>query len=314
MTVASPSSTPWLSGFIADLPTPFDDDDRIDWRSFELLCEQQIRSGARAILVAETMGEAATLSPAEHDALVHAAVTISGGRAAVVAGAGSNSTSQAIDLTQRAEANGADAVMSVVPYYNRPTQDGIVAHFRAIASSTALPIVLHDAPDRTARELSDETMRRLADIPRLAGTRDATGDIARLLRLRSVLPPYFHFMSGDDCSADAYVAAGGDGCFSVVSNLAPELCRSIYQCAKQGDLTRRRVLSCLEPLIAAVSRDHTPASLKYALGLVGLGLPNVRLPLVELNRTEKVALAKAVANFFLPKQDDDLERQDFVAL
>jgi 4-hydroxy-tetrahydrodipicolinate synthase len=163
MTTGTRYSTPWLTGFIADLPTPFDRNDEIDWASFEMLCEHQIKSGATAIVVGETMGEASTLSPAEHDAIIRAAVNISRSRIAVIAGAGSNSTSQAISLTMRAEANGADAIMSVVPYYNKPMQAGIVAHFQAIAVSTTLPIILHDAPGRTARELSDETMQRLTE-------------------------------------------------------------------------------------------------------------------------------------------------------
>lgn len=297
MTRTIASSTPWLSGFIADLPTPFDDNNRIDWVSFELMCEQQIRSGASAILVAETMGEAPSLRPAEHDALVGAAVAIACGRAAVIAGAGSNSTNQAIDLTRRAEANGADAVMSVVPYYNKPMQDGIVAHFRAIASSTALPIVLHDAPDRTARELSDETMRRLAELPHFAGVKDATGDIARLVRLRSMLPPDFHLLSGIEATADAYLTAGGDGCISVLSNIAPASCQSIYQYSRQGKVQSARTLTAgLAALGAAVAYDQTPASLKYALCLLGLASPSVRLPLVELDPAARTTVAKAIAD------------------
>ncbi|MGO3930514.1 4-hydroxy-tetrahydrodipicolinate synthase [Rhodopseudomonas pseudopalustris] len=309
------SSTPWLTGFIADLPTPFDANDRIDWGSFEMLCEQQIRSGARAVLVAETMGEASTLTLTEHDALIGAAVAISCGRVAVIAGAGSNSTSQAIDLTRRAEANGADAVMSVVPYYNKPMQSGIVAHFSAIAQATALPIVLHDAPGRTARELSDETMQRLADIPRFAGAKDATGDIARLVRLRSKLPPDFHLLTGDDSTAGAYLAAGGDGCVSILSNIAPDLCRSIYQYCRQADLVSSRTLAAhLAPLGQAVLPDATPAALKYALCLLGLAAPWVRLPLVELDQSAKMAVAKAVAGVFLSYRGYGGEHRDLIAV
>jgi 4-hydroxy-tetrahydrodipicolinate synthase len=153
----------WLGGFIADLPTPFDDDDRIDWQAFEMLCEHQIRSGATAIVVGETMGEASTLSREEHEEIISAAANIARGRIAVIAGAGSNSTSQAMELTMEAEAAGADAVLSVVPYYNNPMQAGILAHFRAIAGSTSLPIILHDVPARTIREMSDETIVQLSD-------------------------------------------------------------------------------------------------------------------------------------------------------
>ena len=154
-----------FSGFIADLPTPFDRDNGIDWPAFKMLCEHQVRSGATAIVVGETMGEASTLSPKEHGEIVSAAVRIARGRIAVIAGAGSNSTSQAIELTRDAEAAGVDAILSVVPYYNKPTQSGMYAHFRAIAESTGLPIVLYDVPSRTVCGLADDTIARLAELP-----------------------------------------------------------------------------------------------------------------------------------------------------
>src|SRR4030088_1802389 len=183
MTVlAKPSA--WLAGYIPDLPTPFDENDRIDLTAFARLCERQIEAGVSAIVVCETAGEASTLTPAEQDTIVRAAVGIARGRVRVIAGAGSNSTSQAIELTRRAEAAGAGAILSGVPYYNKPMQAGIHAHFRAIAISTALPIILHDVPSRTMRELSDDTLGRLADSRHFIGLRDGTGNIARPLRLR----------------------------------------------------------------------------------------------------------------------------------
>src|SRR6202043_81369 len=187
----------WLAGYIPDLPTPFDEADRLDLAAFARLCERQIEAGVSAIVVGETAGEAATLTPAEHDTIVRTAVEIARGRVRVIAGAGSNSTSQAIELTRRAEAAGADAVLSVVPYYNKPMQAGIYAHFRAIANSTTLPIILHDIPSRTLRELSDDTLARLAQSKQFIGLRDGTGDITRPMRLRSRLPPGFRLLSGD---------------------------------------------------------------------------------------------------------------------
>src|SRR5665811_1502921 len=184
-------------------------------------CSAGLSVEASPIVVGETMGEASTLSPAEHDAIIRAAVNISRSRIAVIAGAGSNSTSQAISLTMRAEANGADAIMSVVPYYNKPMQAGIVAHFRAIAASTTLPIILHDAPARTARELSDETVQQLAGSAQFAGAMDASGNVARLLRLKALLPPDFRLLTGEDSTASAYLLCGGDGCISVESNVTP---------------------------------------------------------------------------------------------
>src|SRR5712672_3358923 len=169
----------WLSGYIPDLPTPFDESDNLDLAAFAKLCERQIEAGVSAIVVGETAGEASTLTPAEHDAIVRAAVEIARGRVRLIAGAGSNSTAQATELTRRAEAAGADAVLSVVPYYNKPMQAGIHSHFLAIADQTALPFILHDIPSRTIRELSDDTLVRLSQSRQFIGLRDGTGDIAR---------------------------------------------------------------------------------------------------------------------------------------
>src|SRR6202165_5305178 len=158
--VANPAT--WLAGYIPDLPTPFDEGDGLDLTAFAKLCERQVEAGVAAIVVGETAGEASTLTPVEHDTIVRAAVGIARARLRVIAGAGSNSTSQAIELTRRAEAAGADAVLSVVPYYNRPMQAGIDAHFRAIADRTTLPLILHDIPSRTIRALADATLARVA--------------------------------------------------------------------------------------------------------------------------------------------------------
>src|SRR4030081_3253524 len=220
-----------LAGYIPDLPTPFDENERLDLAAFAKLCERQIKSGVSAIVVGETAGEASTLTPVEHDTIVHAAVEIARGRVRVIAGAGSNSTSQAIELARRAEAAGADACLSVVPYYNRPMQAGIHAHFQATADSTALPIILHDIPFRTVRELSDDTLVRLAQSRQFIGLRDGTGDISRPMRLRSRLPSGFRLLSGDDATALAFVANGGDGCISMVSNVAPDCVRPFSRTA-----------------------------------------------------------------------------------
>src|ERR1700738_797705 len=232
----------WLPGYIPDLPTPFDESDRIDLAAFAKLCERQIEAGVSAIVVGETAGEASTLTPAEHDTIIRAAVGIARGRTRVIAGAGSNSTSQAIELTRRAEAAGADAVLSVVPYYNKPMQAGIHAHFRGVANATALPIILHDIPSRTIRELSDDTLARLAQSSQFIGLRDGTGDLARPMRLRSLLPPGFQLLSGDDATALAFVASGGNGCISIISNVAPELCRVIFSSCREGRLQSARYL------------------------------------------------------------------------
>jgi len=217
------------------------------------------------------------------------------GRVRVIAGAGSNSTSQAIELTQRAEAVGADAVLSVVPYYNKPMQAGIHAHFRAIAISTALPIILHDVPSRTMRELSDDTLLRLAESRHFIGLKDGSGDITRLLRLRSQLPLGFRLLSGDDATALAFIANGGDGCISIASNVAPELCQTVFSSSRMGrPQTARYLQNRLAPLTAALTKE-SPAALKYALCLLGFMSPATRLPIVGLADAAKAEVASAIA-------------------
>lgn len=289
----SPAS--WLGGYIPDLPTPFDSIHEVDLTSFRQLCERQIAAGATALVVGELTGEDSTLTAAEHSALVRAAAQTARGRAAVIAGAGSNSTSEAIELTKQAEADGADAVLSVVPYYNKPTQSGICAHFFAVADSTKLPIVLHDAPSRTVRELSDDSVVELARSPQFFGLRDATGDITRPLRLRSLVRPEFRLLSGDDTTAPAFLVHGGDGCISMTSNVVPDLCQQLYRSCRQGELKAARGLAVLlGHLTAALSREPTPAPLKYALSLLGMMSPRVRLPLVELSDESKTDVAMAM--------------------
>jgi 4-hydroxy-tetrahydrodipicolinate synthase len=287
--------TPWLTGYIPDLPTPFDENGEIDLVAFAKLCERQIQAGVSAVVAGETAGEASTLTPVEHDTIVRAAVETARGRIRVIAGAGSNSTSQAAELTWRAERAGADAVLSVVPYYNKPMQAGIAAHFRAIAGSTTLPIILHDIPSRTIRELSDDTLAQLAKSRQFIGLRDGTGDVMRPLRLRATVPSGFRLLSGDDATTLAFFANGGDGCISTVSNVAPELCQAFFSSCRQGRLPAARYLQHrLAPLTAALARDN-PAALKYALCLLGFMRPNPRLPIVELADSAKAEVASAIA-------------------
>ena len=301
MTAAANPSV-WLTGYIPDLPTPFDETGAVDREAFAELCERQISAGVPAIVVCETAGEASTLTPAEHESMIRTAVEIARGRGRVIAGAGSNSTSQAIELTRRAEAAGADAVLSVVPYYNKPMQAGIEAHFSAIADKTSLPIILHDIPSRTIRELADDTLARLAESRQFIGLRDGTGDVLRPMRLRSRLPSSFRLLSGDDATALAFVANGGDGCISTISNVAPELCQAIFSNCRQGRLQSARYLqNRLAPLNAALSRE-SPAALKYALSMLGFMRPSTRLPIVELAEPAKAEVARAIAEI----GDEDL--------
>jgi len=296
------NSTAWLAGYIPDLPTPFAEAGAIDLAAFAILCERQIQAGVSAIVAGETTGEASTLTPAEHDTIIRTAAEIARGRVRIIAGAGSNSTSQAIELTRRAELAGADAVLSVVPYYNKPMQAGIDAHFRAIANSTALPIILHDIPARTIRELSDDTLAKLAQSRQFIGLRDGTGDLARPMRLRSMVPLEFRLLSGDDATALAYFANGGDGCVSAVSNVAPELCQVIFSSCRQGRLQSARYLQSRLARLNALLAKESPAALKYALCLLGLMRPDTRLPIVELAEPAKAEVARAIAEI----GDEDL--------
>jgi 4-hydroxy-tetrahydrodipicolinate synthase len=295
-------STAWLAGYIPDLPTPFDENDGIDLAAFAKLCERQIEAGVSAIVAGETAGEASTLTPVEHEVIIRAAVETARGRVRVIAGAGSNSTSQAIELTRRAGRAGADAVLSVVPYYNKPMQSGIHAHFQAIAGSTTLPVILHDIPSRTIRELADDTLAALAESRQFIGLRDATGDMARPLRLQSRLPTGFRLLSGDDATALGFLVNGGDGCISAISNVAPQLCQTMFSNCRQGRLQSARYLqNRLAPLTAALAKE-SPAALKYALCMLGFMRPHTRLPIVELAAAAKAQVASAIAEI----GDEDL--------
>ena len=294
-----------LAGYAPALPTPFDAEGAVDAAAFERLCHRQIEMGATALVVCGTTGEAPTLRPAEHHILVRIAVDAARGRIPVIAGAGCNSTAHAIELTRDAEAGGADAVLSVVPYYNKPTQDGLYAHFSAIACSTGLPVFLYDVPARSACALADDTVARLSDVPNIVGLKDATGDVSRPARLKRLVGTEFRLLSGDDATALGFLAQGGHGCISVTSNLAPGLCRELFLAFKQGEMGRaRRMASIVGQLTAVLFRETSPVPLKYALSLMGLMLPTVRLPLVELSAQTRAEVSAVVMKTCDAHRDD----------
>ena len=231
-----------LTGYAPALPTPFTVEGDIDISAFEQMCDLQLTRGATALIVCGTTGEAPTLTPEEHRLLIQIAATQTRGRIPVIAGAGANATAHAIELTRDAEVAGADAILSVVPYYNRPMQAGLYAHFQAIAESTGLPIILYDVPARTGCCLSDHTVARLAELPRIIGLKDAAGDATRPARLRPLVGANFRLLCGEDGLALPYLAQGGDGCISVTSNVAPGLCRSMFWAWKQGHSVHARRL------------------------------------------------------------------------
>jgi 4-hydroxy-tetrahydrodipicolinate synthase len=281
-----------LSGYAPTIPTPFDQNGDIDAAALERFCEMQIDHGATALVVCGTTGEAPTLTRAEHDRIVRIAVDVAHGRVPVIAGAGSNSTSQAIEFAKDAERAGADAILSVVPYYNKPMQAGMEAHFSAIANASELPVILYDVPSRTAGGLADETIAGLAEHPRIIGLKDATGDVARLPRLRARVGQDFRLLSGDDHTAFNFFAQGGNGCISVTSNVAPGLCRSMYLALRrdQGQLAMR-IAAAVTALTDALFPESNPGPVKSALALLNLMPARVRLPLVEPSQETRAELA-----------------------
>ncbi|MDR3468797.1 MAG: 4-hydroxy-tetrahydrodipicolinate synthase [Xanthobacteraceae bacterium] len=292
MASARDTTATWLAGYIPDLPTPFDGDGTIDWAGLRRSCRRQLAAGAPALVVAETAGEFSTLTLTEHRAIVEAVAAQADGQLAVIAGASSNSTAHAVELACHSEAAGADALIAVAPYYNKPMQSGLLAHFRAIAEATTLPIILHDAPSRTARGIADETVAELAGSPRFIGLKDGSCDPARPLRLRPLVRPDFRLLSGDDATAVGYLAHGGDGSISQLATIAPAVCRDVYLDVRQGRRIGANVLASLAALAAALAEDGAPAALKYAMSLEGVMSPTLRRPLLELPEPARDAMRR----------------------
>jgi 4-hydroxy-tetrahydrodipicolinate synthase len=286
-----------LSGFATAVPTPFDENGSVDSAALERFCDRQISEGATALVVCSLTGEGPTLSRIEHEAVIRIAVDAARGRVPVIADAGSNSTAQAIELSKDAESAGADAILSVVPYYNKPTQAGLTCHFRAIADSTGLLIILHDVPSRTVSGIADTTIARLAESARFIGLKDATGDMTRPQRLRALLGPDFRLLSGDDATAVGFITQGGHGCISVTSNIAPALCRSMDLALRQGPLSQaQRLIVPFMKLTLALFSETDPMPVKYALSLLKVMSSRVRLPLVEPTSDTKANIASVLAN------------------
>ncbi len=273
------NSTSRLSGYSSALPTPFKGC-FLDEEAFAAFCEWQIDQGISALVVNGTTGEAPTLTADEQRQLVRLAVDVAKGRVPVIVGAGSNATSHAIELARQAEFAGADGLLIVTPYYNRPSQEGLFHHFEALHRATRLPILLYDVPSRTGCTFAIETIVRLADLPRIVGLKDATGDLGRPARLRQLLGERFRLFSGDDATALDFLAAGGNGCISVVSNVAPRLCVRLHAAWQRGDRAEARAIaSTLAPLAEALFAESNPVPLKHALSMMQRMSPDVRLPL-----------------------------------
>ena len=283
-----------FKGSITAVVTPFRDGG-LDEKAFQDLVAWQIAEGTNAIVPCGTTGESPTLSHAEHHRVVELAIEVAKGKVPVIAGAGSNSTDEAIDLARHAKKAGADAALVVTPYYNKPTQEGLFRHYEAIAKAVDLPIIIYNIPGRSVVDMSIETMARLAKISNIVGVKDATADLARPLKTRVAIGPDFCQLSGEDATATAFLAMGGVGCISVTANVAPKLCSDMQAAWAKGDLaTCFAIRDRLMPLHDAMFCETNPAPAKYALSLLGRCLPDVRLPLVGLSDGAKAKVEAAV--------------------
>jgi len=283
-----------LRGSMTALVSPFKDG-RLDEKAFVQLCERQIACGTAALVPCGTTGEASTLNHGEQTRLIQLAVETSRGRVPVIAGAGSNCTATAMTLVRQAEQLGANAVLCVVPYYNRPTQEGLFRHFQAIQGHTGLPVLLYDVPSRTGTGLAFETILRLADLPNIAGLKDASGDLGRTATLRQRLGPDFLLLSGNDGEAAAALALGSQGCISVSSNVAPALCAALHRCWAENDFGRFQFLrDLLDVLAKAMFVESNPIPVKAALARLGLIEEELRLPLTPLSQCFEAGLRQAL--------------------
>ena len=281
-------------GSFVALITPFRDGE-VDEPAFRSLVEWHIREGTHGLVPCGTTGESPTLSHAEHKWVVEICIETAAGRVPVIAGAGSNSTREAIELTEHAREAGADATLHVTPYYNKPTQEGLYRHFRAIADAVDLPMFIYNIPGRSIVNMSDDTMARLAEMPGVVGVKDATADIARVSSQRLLMGPDFIQLSGEDSTALALMAHGGHGCISVTANLAPRACAEFQSACLARDFgAALEYQDRLMPLHAALFLETSPAPVKYGASLLGLCGGELRLPLVEVSDGTKESVEGAM--------------------
>jgi len=285
---------PKLRGVFPALVTPFRDG-ALDEAAFVKLVERQIDGGVHGLVPVGTTGETATLSHDEHHRVVELCVTTAAGRVPVIAGAGSNSTAEAIELARHAKAIGADAVLAVTGYYNRPSPEGIYQHFAAMDAAVDIPIVIYNVPTRTIVDLSNELVERLAKLPHVIGIKDATGDMSRPSLQRLTCGPDWQMLSGDDPTALGYIAHGGHGCISVTANVAPEACAAFFNACLAGDWeTARTWQDRLVRLHKGLFLDASPSPTKWALSQLGLCSEETRLPIAPCADAVKPAILAAM--------------------
>ena len=270
---------PLFKGVVTALVTPFRDG-AVDEDAFVRLVERQVAAGVHGVAPVGTTGEKSTLTHDEHRRVVELCVATAAGRTPVIAGCGSNATAEAIELVRHAKRVGADAALVVTPYYNRPSQEGLYAHYAALNDAVQMPVIVYNVPSRTAGDISNETLARLARLPNIVGVKDATGDLARASLMRLMCGEDFVMFSGDDPTALGYMAHGGHGCISVTSNVAPGACVAFMEAAMAGDFaTALRWQDRLVRLHKALFADASPSPTKFALSELGLCTEEVRLPI-----------------------------------
>jgi len=285
-----------FKGSITALVTPFKDG-AVDEATFRAFINWQIEQGTHGVVPVGTTGESPTLSHKEHDRVIEICVDEVKGRVPVIAGAGSNSTEEAIGFSRNAEKVGADAVLIVTPYYNKPTQEGLYQHFKAINDAIGIPIIIYNIPGRSVIDMSVETMARLFELKNIAGVKDATANLARTSQQRQAMGPDFIQLSGEDATALGFMAHGGHGCISVTSNVAPRLCAEMQEACLKGDYaTALKVQDRLMPLHTNLFLETNPSPVKYAASVLGLMQPDVRLPLIPVSEGTKQAVRSAMVH------------------
>lgn len=285
-----------FSGSIPALVTPFRDG-AVDIEAFQRFVDWQIAEGSAALVPCGTTGESATLAHDEHHEVIRLCVEAADGRVPVIAGCGSNDTATALVHLARAAKSGADAALVVVPYYNKPSQAGLLAHYRALAAASELPIVVYNVPGRTVADLLPETLAELATLPNIVAIKDASGRLERVTMQRASCPPDFVQLSGNDETALAYMATGGHGCISVTANVAPRLCADFQAACAAGDYATARTLNDrLFPLHLAMFADASPGPAKYVLSKAGRMSDEIRLPILSASPAARAAVDAALAH------------------
>ncbi|WP_020560727.1 4-hydroxy-tetrahydrodipicolinate synthase [Thiofilum flexile] len=288
-----------FSGSYVALITPFREGE-VDEKALRHMVNWHIEQGTHGLIPMGTTGESSTVSTAEHEAVVKIVIEEVAGRIPVLAGAGSNNPLEAVHYAQYAQEQGADGVLCVAGYYNRPSQEGLYQHFKYLHDHTDLPIIIYNIPPRTIVDIKPETMARIAELPRVMGVKDATGDITRISQERQLIHKPFAYFSGDDMNALAYHVLGGKGCISVTANIAPQLCAQLQNACAQGDYRQALAIhERLVPLHQALFCEPNPSGAKYAASLLGLCSEEVRLPMLPLSAVNKARIKQCLMDLEL---------------